>query len=52
MSKYYIGTMCGTSLDSFDISVASFHNGKLKVLGFKSFKLEEGLKKEIQKCKT
>ena len=44
--------MCGTSLDSFDISVASFHNGKLKVLGFKSFKLEEGLKKEIQKCKT
>ena len=51
MSKYYIGTMCGTSLDSFDISIASFTNNKTRVLGFKSFKLGSSLKKEIQKCK-
>ena len=51
MSKYYIGTMCGTSLDSFDISIANFNNNKIRVLGFKSFKLENKLRREIQKCK-
>ena len=51
MSKYYMGVMCGTSLDSFDISVASFDKDRIKVLGFKSFRLKNNLKKEIQRIK-
>ena len=51
MSKYYMGIMCGTSLDSLDISIASFNEKKIRVVGFKSFGVIDSLKKEIQKCK-
>ncbi|MEC7832628.1 MAG: anhydro-N-acetylmuramic acid kinase [Pseudomonadota bacterium] len=51
MSKYYMGIMCGTSLDSIDISIASFSKNKMRVIGSKSFKINNSLKKEIEKCK-
>ena len=51
MSKYYMGIMCGTSLDSIDISIASFVKNKVRVVGFKSFRVNSHLKKEIEKCK-
>ena len=37
MSDYYLGTMCGTSLDAFDVSVLKTTKTNFKVIGFKSF---------------
>jgi len=52
MSKYYLGIMCGTSLDSIDISIACCINTKIKAVGFKSYGLEDKLKKRINRQKT
>ena len=41
-----MGIMCGTSLDSLDISIASFNEKKIRVIGFKSFGIIDSLKKE------
>ena len=38
MSKYYIGIMCGTSLDSIDVSIASITSTKMKVRSFNEYK--------------
>jgi len=47
MSKYYIGTMCGTSLDSIDVSIASFKSTKIEIIDCQSYPLNNKLKKEI-----
>ena len=52
MSKYYLGIMCGTSLDSIDISIACCTNTRIKAVGFKSYSLEDKLKKRINRQKT
>lgn len=50
MPENYIGIMCGTSLDSLDISLCSF--GKTnKVKLFKSYPIKQCLKDIIEKCK-
>ena len=50
MPENYIGIMCGTSLDSLDISLCSF--GKTnKVKLFKSYPIKQSLKDIIEKCK-
>ncbi len=51
MSKYYLGIMCGTSLDSIDVSIVKMHNNKLKVVGFKEYKINDNLKNKINKQK-
>tara|TARA_B100000035_G_scaffold314782_1_gene332248 strand:- start:101 stop:1174 length:1074 start_codon:yes stop_codon:yes gene_type:complete len=50
MPENYIGIMCGTSLDSLDITLCSFgkHN---KVKFFKSYKIKQSLKDKINECK-
>ena len=52
MSKYYIGIMCGTSLDSIDISIASITSKKIKVRYFDEYKLDDQLKFAINLLKT
>tara|TARA_Y100000590_G_scaffold109050_1_gene124175 strand:+ start:1735 stop:2814 length:1080 start_codon:yes stop_codon:yes gene_type:complete len=52
MSKYYIGTMCGTSLDSVDVSITSFESKKIKIIDFQSYPLGNQLKKEINLHKS
>ena len=50
MPENYIGIMCGTSLDSLDLSLCSF--GKTnKVKLFKSYPIKQSLKDIIEKCK-
>ena len=51
MSKYYLGIMCGTSLDSIDVSIVKMQNNKLKVMGFGEYKINENLKNKINKQK-
>ena len=51
MSKYYIGIMCGTSLDSIDISIASITSRKIKVKSFYEYKLGNKLKEQINLAK-
>ena len=51
MSKYYIGIMCGTSLDSIDISIASITSKKINVKGFDEYKLDHRFKGEIDLIK-
>ena len=48
MSEYYLGTMCGTSLDSFDVSVLKTSKTNFKVIGFKSFRIDDILKKKLR----
>ena len=48
MSDYYLGTMCGTSLDAFDVSVLKTTKTNLKVIGFKSFKINDDLRKKLR----
>tara|TARA_B100001564_G_scaffold357818_1_gene374940 strand:+ start:556 stop:1638 length:1083 start_codon:yes stop_codon:yes gene_type:complete len=52
MSKYYIGIMCGTSLDSIDISIASITSRKIKIKGFSEYKLDHQFKDTINMIKT
>ena len=52
MSKYYLGIMCGTSLDSIDISMIRCHGGKIKVIGFAEYKLKNKIKEQINTLKT
>ena len=51
MSKYYIGIMCGTSLDSIDVSIASITSTKMKVRSFNEYKLSKDLKRQINLAK-
>ena len=51
MPENYIGLMCGTSLDSLDISLCSFDKPK-KVKFFKSYKIKQPLKDKINECKS
>ena len=51
MSKYYIGIMCGTSLDSIDVSIASITSTKMKVKSFNEYKLGKDLKRQINLAK-
>ena len=44
MSDYYLGTMCGTSLDAFDVSILKTSKANFKVIGFKSFKINDDLR--------
>ena len=48
MSDYYLGTMCGTSLDAFDVSVLKATKTNFKVIGFKSFKINDDLRKNLR----
>ena len=41
MSEYYLGIMCGTSLDSIDVSIVKMDNGRLKVMGFEEYKIND-----------
>ena len=47
MSDYYLGTMCGTSLDAFDVSVLKTSKANFKVIGFKSYKIDDDLRKKL-----
>ena len=50
MPEYYIGIMCGTSLDSLDMSMCSFgKNNSVKL--FKSYKINKTLRDAINACK-
>ena len=49
MSKYYIGIMCGTSLDSIDVS--NIYPTKMKVRSFNEYKLSKDLKEQINLAK-
>ena len=51
MPENYIGLMCGTSLDSLDISLCSFGKPK-KVKFFRSYKIKQLLKDKINECKS
>ncbi len=51
MSKYYIGIMCGTSLDSVDVSIASITTSKIRVRSFNEYRLSNGLKEQINLAK-
>ena len=51
MSEYYIGIMCGTSLDSLDISLVRFKNRNLLVKSFHTYSFGALLKKRIIKSK-
>ena len=47
MSKYYLGIMCGTSLDSIDISMIRCHGDKIKVIAFAEYRLKNKIKEQI-----
>ena len=51
MSEYYIGIMCGTSLDSLDISLVRFKNRNLLVKSFHTYLFTTSLKRKIIKSK-
>ena len=51
MSEYYIGIMCGTSLDSLDISLVRFKNRNLLVRSFHTYSFTTSLKRRIMKSK-
>ena len=52
MSKYYLGVMCGTSLDSIDISIISATGKKFKVFGFREYPLSQKFKDKINDLKS
>ena len=52
MSKYYLGVMCGTSLDSIDISIVKDMGEKFKVIGFKEYVLNQKVKDTINNIKS
>ena len=51
MSEYYIGIMCGTSLDSLDVSLVRFKNSNLLVKSFHTYLFTASLKRKIIKSK-
>ena len=51
MPENYIGIMCGTSLDSLDLSLCDFEKNK-KIKYFKSYKIRQSLRDEINRCKN
>ena len=51
MPENYIGIMCGTSLDSLDLSLCDFEkNNKIKY--FKSYRIRQSLRDKINECKN
>ena len=52
MSKYYLGVMCGTSLDSIDISIVKSMGEKFKVFGFSEYILNQKIKDTINSLKS
>ena len=52
MSEYYIGIMCGTSLDSLDVSLVRFKNRNLSVRSFQTYLFSASLKRKIIKSKN
>ena len=52
MSKYYLGVMCGTSLDSIDISIIKTTGAKFKVFGFEEYPLNQKTKDKINRIKS
>jgi len=52
MSKYYLGIMCGTSLDSIDISIINATGKKFKVFGFREYPLSQKFKDKINDLKS
>ena len=51
MPEYYIGIMCGTSLDSLDLSLCRF--GKVNEIKiFKEYKIKSSLKEQVNVCKS
>ncbi len=51
MPENYIGIMCGTSLDSLDLSLCDFEKNN-KVKYFKSYKIRQSLRDKINECKN
>ena len=51
MPENYIGIMCGTSLDSLDLSLCDFEKNK-KIKYFKSYKIYQSLRDKINDCKN
>mgnify|MGYP005708598557 CR=1 FL=1 len=50
MPENYIGTMCGTSLDTLDVALCNFGKAN-KVRLFRSFRLGQPLRDQINLCK-
>ena len=50
MPENYIGTMCGTSLDTLDVALCNFGKAN-KVRLFRSFRLSQPLRDQINLCK-
>ena len=50
MPENYIGIMCGTSLDSLDLSLCDFEKNK-KIRYFKSYRIHQSLRDKINECK-
>ena len=51
MPENYIGIMCGTSLDSLDLSLCDFERNK-KIKYFKSYRIRQSLRDKINECKN
>ena len=51
MSEYYIGIMCGTSLDSLDVSLVRFKSRDLSVKSFDTYLFNAPLKRKIIRSK-
>ena len=51
MPENYIGIMCGTSLDSLDLSLCDFEKNK-KIKYFKSYRMPQSLRDKINECKN
>ena len=51
MPENYIGIMCGTSLDSLDLSLCDFEKNK-KIKFFKSYRIPQSLRDKINECKN
>ena len=51
MAENYIGIMCGTSLDSLDLSLCDFEKSN-KIKFFKSYRIGQSLRDKINECKN
>ena len=51
MAENYIGIMCGTSLDSLDLSLCDFEKNK-KIKYFKSYRICQSLRDKVNECKN